>query len=285
MSRHESYPEQRFEMSIRLSRTAGTLIAAAGALAIAGIGSQSDAATVNLSNGTALGVGATSYGTSSPDNNVVNAAGGYITDTTSSTMSNWLGGGTVNSTVANYSVTWYFLGNEAANQDQLSLNSGTFNFSTTSGSLGAGNHNSNLGPSTAYNSLISIGSTTGSGANAPISFSLSDISAGGPTTSDISGQTGFADIYVNPMCGVSVCGSSLSLLSGWEVSTTATNWFAIGYNDTGSSDKDYDDLVFVGEITATPLPATLPLFAGGLGFLGFLGKRDRRKNAAAIAAA
>jgi len=285
MSRHESYPEQRFEMSIRLSRTAGTLIAAAGALAIAGIGSQSDAATVNLSNGTALGVGATSYGTSSPDNNVVNAAGGYITDTTSSTMSNWLGGGTVNSTVANYSVTWYFLGNEAANQDQLSLNSGTFNFSTTSGSLGAGNHNSNLGPSTAYDSLISIGSTTGSGANAPISFSLSDISAGGPTTSDISGQTGFADIYVNPMCGVSVCGSSLSLLSGWEVSTTATNWFAIGYNDTGSSDKDYDDLVFVGEITATPLPATLPLFAGGLGFLGFLGKRDRRKNAAAIAAA
>ncbi len=271
-------------MSIRLSRTAGTLIAAAGALAIAGIGSQSDAATVNLSNGTALGAGATSYGTSSPDNNVVNAAGGYITDTTSSTMSNWLGGGTVNSTVANYSVTWYFLGNEAANQDQLSLNSGTFNFSTTSGSLGAGNHNSNLGPSTAYDSLISIGSTTGSGANAPISFSLSDISAGGPTTSDISGQTGFADIYVNPMCGVSVCGSSLALLSGWEVSTTATNWFAIGYNDTGSSDKDYDDLVFVGEITATPLPATLPLFAGGLGFLGFLGKRDRRKNAAAIAA-
>ena len=170
-------------------------------------------------------------------------------------MSNWLGGGTVNSTVANYSVTWYFLGNEAANQDQLSLNSGTFNFSTTSGSLGAGNHNSNLGPSTAYDSLISIGSTTGSGANAPISFSLSDISAGGRTTSDISGQTGFADIYVNPMCGVSVCGSSLALLSGWEVSTTATNWFAIGYNDTGSSDKDYDDLVFVGEITATPRPA------------------------------
>ena len=90
----------------------------------------------------------------------MNAAGGYITDTTSSTMSNWLGGGTVNSTVANYSVTWYFLGNEAANQDELSLNSGTFNFSTASGSLGAGNHNSNLGPSTAYNSLISIGSTT-----------------------------------------------------------------------------------------------------------------------------
>jgi hypothetical protein len=284
MSRHESYPEQRFEMSIRLSRTAGTLIAAAGALAIAGIGSQSDAATVNLGNGTALGAGATSYGTSSPDNNVVNAAGGYITDTTSSTMSNWLGGGTVNSTVANYSVTWYFLGNEAANQDQLSLNSGTFNFSTTSGSLGAGNHNSNLGPSTAYDSLISIGSTTGSGANAPISFSLSDISAGG-ATSDISGQTGFADIYVNPMCGVSVCGSSLALLSGWQVSTTATNWFAIGYNDTGSSDKDYDDLVFVGEITATPLPAALPLFAGGLGFLGFLGKREKRKNDAAIAAA
>ena len=35
----------------------------------------------------------------------------------------------------------------------------------------------------------------------------------------------------------------------------------------------------------TPLPAALPLFAGGLGALGLLGWRRKRKNAAAIAAA
>jgi hypothetical protein len=36
---------------------------------------------------------------------------------------------------------------------------------------------------------------------------------------------------------------------------------------------------------ATPLPAALPLFASGLGALGLLGWRRKRKNAAAIAAA
>jgi hypothetical protein len=34
---------------------------------------------------------------------------------------------------------------------------------------------------------------------------------------------------------------------------------------------------------ATPLPAALPLFAGGLGVLGFLAKRRKRKSAAAAA--
>jgi hypothetical protein len=37
-------------------------------------------------------------------------------------------------------------------------------------------------------------------------------------------------------------------------------------------------------IAATPLPAALPLFATGLGALGLLGWRRKRKNAAAIAA-
>jgi len=37
------------------------------------------------------------------------------------------------------------------------------------------------------------------------------------------------------------------------------------------------------ELAATPLPATLPLFASGLGALGLLGWRRKRK-AAAIAA-
>jgi hypothetical protein len=33
-------------------------------------------------------------------------------------------------------------------------------------------------------------------------------------------------------------------------------------------------------VNATPLPATLPLFAGGLGFVGYLAKR-RKQNAKA----
>jgi len=45
-----------------------------------------------------------------------------------------------------------------------------------------------------------------------------------------------------------------------------------------------DDLTFDSPVSATPLPAALPLFAGGLGILGVLGRRRKRK-AAALAAA
>jgi hypothetical protein len=39
------------------------------------------------------------------------------------------------------------------------------------------------------------------------------------------------------------------------------------------------------EVTTTPLPAALPLFAIGLGAMGLLGWCRKRKNAAALAAA
>jgi hypothetical protein len=46
-----------------------------------------------------------------------------------------------------------------------------------------------------------------------------------------------------------------------------------------------DDLSFnTITTTATPLPAALPLFAGGLGVIGLMGRRRTRKNAVAIAA-
>ena len=40
-----------------------------------------------------------------------------------------------------------------------------------------------------------------------------------------------------------------------------------------------------GPVSATPIPAALPLFATGLGAMGLLGWRRKRKNAAALAAA
>ncbi len=49
----------------------------------------------------------------------------------------------------------------------------------------------------------------------------------------------------------------------------------------------FDTRYFTGgyAVAATPLPAALPLFAGGLGAVGLLGWRRKRKNGAAIAAA
>ena len=43
------------------------------------------------------------------------------------------------------------------------------------------------------------------------------------------------------------------------------------------------DNVSVSAVSATPLPAALPLFATGLGALGLLGWRRKRKASAAVA--
>jgi hypothetical protein len=68
-------------------------------------------------------------------------------------------------------------------------------------------------------------------------------------------------------------------------------YFATGMNDPGIPlyDLYYNDPIQVGTFeifaTTTPLPAALPLFATGLGVMGLLGWRRKRKNAAALAAA
>ena len=51
--------------------------------------------------------------------------------------------------------------------------------------------------------------------------------------------------------------------------------------------SDWDDMIVKitavnGEIGITPIPASLPLFAGGLGLIGLLSRRRKQKAAAAI---
>jgi hypothetical protein len=87
----------------------------------------------------------------------------------------------------------------------------------------------------------------------------------------------------------------------WEVVGGTQIGDLIGFqlhNPTGASDAccylDYyagpsgnnalESLSF-SPVTATPLPAALPLFATGLGGLGLFGGRRKRKNAATLAAA
>jgi hypothetical protein len=56
------------------------------------------------------------------------------------------------------------------------------------------------------------------------------------------------------------------------------------FDDGGAGpDKDFDDMVvrIVDPPTATPLPGALPLFATGLGALGLLGWKRKRKSQAA----
>jgi hypothetical protein len=48
---------------------------------------------------------------------------------------------------------------------------------------------------------------------------------------------------------------------------------------------DHGNITASIDLSQTPLPATLPLFAGGLGFVGFLAKRRKQNAKQAIAAA
>ena len=59
-------------------------------------------------------------------------------------------------------------------------------------------------------------------------------------------------------------------------------------DDSGAGpDSDYDDMVVritavAQEVGITPIPASLPLFAGGLGIVGLVVRRRKRKAPAAL---
>jgi hypothetical protein len=54
--------------------------------------------------------------------------------------------------------------------------------------------------------------------------------------------------------------------------------YVLGFNDNGSSDGDFDDLV-IGVSAAPPIPepSTYALMAAGMGAVGFVARRRQRK--------
>jgi hypothetical protein len=76
---------------------------------------------------------------------------------------------------------------------------------------------------------------------------------------------------------------------GWQVNQNidncayeqGTGWAAC---TAGGAPGALAAIITSADSTVTPLPAALPLFATGLGVMGFLAKRRMRKSGAAIAA-
>jgi hypothetical protein len=63
--------------------------------------------------------------------------------------------------------------------------------------------------------------------------------------------------------------------------TSATAFSSVTFFSTSSSSGSYN-IPEIEYVTATPLPAALPLFASGLGALGLFGWRRKRKNDATL---
>jgi hypothetical protein len=98
--------------------------------------------------------------------------------------------------------------------------------------------------------------------NGTVEFSKTNIAS----TGTVNGTT--IPLYVEVIFDVTATGSDTLMFSSFDVPS------ALALDD-----------VTVTSVSATPLPAALPLFASGLGALGLFGWRRKRKNASALAAA
>jgi hypothetical protein len=86
--------------------------------------------------------------------------------------------------------------------------------------------------------------------------------------------------------------TSASTLQSFTVPSLATLLY-LGFGDGGgfsgtpccySDNRGFLTVTVDINVATTPIPAALPLFASGLGVMGFLARRRKRKNAAALAA-
>jgi hypothetical protein len=120
-----------------------------------------------------------------------------------------------------------------------------------------------------------------------IGTSLNETNSVVPFSITVSVGPGLANGGVNPEAGSGVANFVFAYLEqvaplSWNLVSFATDWFVIGWNDNGGPDDNHDDIMLVGHVTPVPVPAALPLFAGGVGLLGWLARRKRRQQLAAI---
>ena len=114
-----------------------------------------------------------------------------------------------------------------------------------------------------------------------------------PVNTGTSGLIPIAFNSINPASSTGVVNggpisSNVAIAFDIVSSTVAYVFFEDIYQLSAGSDRDFDDMVVRIQLSDastglgnTPLPATLPLFASGLGALGLLGWRRKRKAQAA----
>lgn len=165
-------------------------------------------------------------------------------------------------------VTAYFAGSSASFENTLGLQIN----GVSTGIFGLNNHTSAVGDS------LNLGFAN---AGDVLTFVMHNISPG------------IGDLYSDPALNGPYDGRTLGTQHIYSARYTATSptfgsipvGVFVGFEDLPFRDSNfnYDDLTFVftNVVAAeTPLPAALPLFASGLGALGLLGWRRRRRTQA-----
>lgn len=232
------------------------LLALSASILVASDEAQSATITITGSPFGQNGTGSfTGYGTSIGKNNVVNFAPSGLRDPTN--LKPWVtqgnsGSSGVTSNVSNYEVDWYFNGAESGNTNKF-FSSGSVTY--TEHDL---NNNYQNGNDAKW---LLIGTSSGKGVDSFIPFTLTDTSLpGSPSVSNGANNKPSSNLgslmfaYVNPIYSVT------GILLSWKVTKTATDWFAFGLNDPGSTDRDFDDFMGVGHLRfVLEAPSTSPV--------------------------
>jgi hypothetical protein len=103
---------------------------------------------------------------------------------------------------------------------------------------------------------------------------------GGAGTTD---PNPFFDLFIDGISVVSLDNTAPGTYTEYSFSFTGSGSDVLTFGgNTSPSEWLVDDIsVTASPVSATPLPAALPLFAGGLGMVGFLARRKKRKSAIA----
>jgi hypothetical protein len=160
----------------------------------------------------------------------------------------------------------------------LALAAGTANASTVTYDFSPGASATGGGDSSTFSGYFTYDTSTHD-VTAPIGITVGGTDAG---TYDTLISGGNAGLYIatNTTTGDQIDIYLATFLNGTSPDTLSTvYWGTVADPATVQSTTE------TGFVSPTPLPAALPLFAGGLGFVGYLTGRKKRKAGQALAAA
>jgi hypothetical protein len=165
-------------------------------------------------------------------------------------------------------------------------------YSASVGTVALGTLNSMLGGASGLSFDISSGFISSGAQNAYWVVTLGDgtvinsfsDNTGGPNGFDVGAGVGTSSCS-GPSCGSKTFGESWSDFAASLSPTVASEDLLSVIVAVGGQGSNYsesiDSIILPGDVTATPLPSTLALFAGGLSVMALWARRRKQKDQAA----